>query len=318
MSCKIYYRFACACGNQHGRYFPSLEKSFYQHNLHAATNERRHTYAHCNTYYRYRLPGLPGSSSERPVVFCIGAGEDRRHIAPTFVLQLPTGGLLCSSAFRHFPKETFHIVLVNMFDEQPEQMLLAYHQDQYIACADNGLLTMIVDGKPEHVIGLPIPKDEAPTTLSCSAIVVSAFKKLLNGTSWEMLGNNQVNIVEKLRLKYVTTPTTMEGQILYVDNFENVIVNITRNDFETERRGRNFKIVFKRDEVIDTISDTYAAVPQGEKLAFFNSAGYLEIAINKGNAAGLFGLQGFSSDMQRQSMSLQNKWFYQTVKIFFE
>ena len=30
------------------------------------------------------------------------------------------------------------------------------------------------------------------------------------------------------------------------------------------------------------------------KLALFNSAGYLEIAINKGNVAGLFGLKGFS------------------------
>ena len=29
-------------------------------------------------------------------------------------------------------------------------------------------------------------------------------------------------------------------------------------------------------------------VAEGEKLALFNSAGYLEIAINKGNAAGLF------------------------------
>ena len=82
-----------------------------------------------------------------------------------------------------------------------------------------------------------------------------------------------MQIVEKLRLKYVTSPTTMEGQILYIDNFENVIVNITKEDFERERKGRNFKIVFKRDEVIDTISDTYACVPQGEKVAFFNSSG---------------------------------------------
>lgn len=230
----------------------------------------------------------------------------------------PQAAYFCSSAFRHFPKDTFHIVLVNMFDEQPEQMLLAYHENQYIGCADNGLLTMIVDGKPEHVIGLPMPAGEAPTTLSCSAVVVNALQKLLNGMSWENLGNSNIEIVEKLRLKYVTTPTTMEGQILYVDNFENVIVNITRNDFEEERRGRNFKIVFKRDEVIDSISESYASVQQGEKLAYFNSAGYLEIAINKGNAAGLFGLQGFSNDMQKQSISLQNKWFYQTVKIFFE
>jgi S-adenosyl-L-methionine hydrolase (adenosine-forming) len=230
----------------------------------------------------------------------------------------PQAAYFCCSAFRHFPKNTFHIVLVNMFDEKPKQMLLAYHNQQYIACADNGLLTMIVDGTPEYVVGLPLPEDENPTTLVCSKTIINAYKRMLAGAALQEVGNNDISIVEKLRLKYVTSPTTMEGQILYIDNFENVIVNITQQDFEKERNGRNFKIVFKRDEVIDSISDTYASVPQGEKVAFFNSAGYLEIAINKGNAAGLFGLQGFSEAMQKQSIALQNKWFYQTVKIFFE
>ena len=84
-------------------------------------------------------------------------------------------------------------------------------------------------------------------------------------------------------------------------------------DFETNRKGRNFSIIFKRDEVINKISNTYSDVSEGEKLAFFNSAGYLEIAINKGNAAGLFGLQGFSENQQ-----LSSRLVYQSVKIFFE
>jgi S-adenosylmethionine hydrolase len=65
--------------------------------------------------------------------------------------------------------------------------------------------------------------------------------------------------------------------------------------------------------VINTISETYANVKEGEKLALFNSAGYLEIAINKGNAAGLFGLQGFNEKSQNQ----QTRLFYQTVRIQF-
>ena len=230
----------------------------------------------------------------------------------------PQAAYFCDSAFKYFPTNTFHIVLVNMFDERPKQMLLAYHNNQYIACADNGLLTMIIDGPPENVVGLPLPQNERPTTLVCTQVIANAYKRLLEGKTMDTIGTANVDIVEKLRLKYVTSPTTMEGQILYIDNFENVIVNITKTDFDKERNGRNFKIVFKRDEVIDSISETYACVSQGEKVAFFNSSGYLEIAINKGNAAGLFGLQGFSEAMQKQSISLQNKWFYQTVKIFFE
>jgi S-adenosylmethionine hydrolase len=230
----------------------------------------------------------------------------------------PQAAYFCDSAFKHFPSGTFHIVLVNMFDEKPSQMLLAYHNNQYIACADNGLLTMIIDGTPERVVALPLPENARATTLTCTQVIANALWQVLAGKDIDYIGDPEVQIVEKLRLKYVTSPTTMEGQILYIDNFENVIVNITKEDFDRERNGRNFKIVFKRDEVIDSISETYACVQQGEKVAFFNSSGYLEIAVNKGNAAGLFGLKGYSEVMQKQNMALQNNWFYQTVKIFFE
>ncbi|WP_431217047.1 SAM hydroxide adenosyltransferase [Puia sp. P3] len=68
--------------------------------------------------------------------------------------------------------------------------------------------------------------------------------------------------------------------------------------------------------MIEKISETYADVNEGEKLAIFNSAGYLEIAIQKGNAAGLFGLQDFTE--QSQNQYLQSRLFYQTVRVFFE
>lgn len=230
----------------------------------------------------------------------------------------PQAAYFCDSAFRHFPKNTFHIILVNLFEEKPKRMLMAYHNEQFIACADNGLLTMILDGKPDKVVGLTLPEDIIPTTLNCSKVLVDSIGDILSGKKLEEVGTMVNHINEKLRLKYVKSPTTMEGQILYIDNFENVIVNITRSEFEKERNGRKFKIVFKRDEVIETISDNYACVSQGEKVAFFNSAGYLEIAVNKGNAAGLFGLKSYSDAIQKQKITLQNNWFYQTVKIFFE
>ena len=93
---------------------------------------------------------------------------------------------------------------------------------------------------------------------------------------------------------------------------KNVITNISRKQFEEARKGRNFSIIFKRDEIIDRISETYADVREGEKLALFNSADYLEIAINKGNAAGLFGLRGFSDKATQAQLT------YQKVKIHFD
>ena len=45
----------------------------------------------------------------------------------------------------------------------------------------------------------------------------------------------------------------------------------------------------------------------------------MEIAINKGNAAGLFGLKGFNEGANGQmSTMVANRLFYQTVKVYFQ
>ena len=221
---------------------------------------------------------------------------------------------ICRNAIKHFPPYTFHLLLVNLFEQKPERLLLCYHQEQYLLCADNGLLTMIVEGKPEMVIGLPMEKTAAKSTLYCVEVMASAIDKIQHGKSLEQVGEPDIEYLEKNHLRPLLGENWIEGQIILIDHFENIVVNITREQFEEQRKGRSFKIIFKRDEVISTISESYADVPVGEKLALFNSAGYLEIAINKGNAAGLFGLQGFNE----QSHNIHNRLFYQTVRIFFE
>jgi S-adenosylmethionine hydrolase len=201
---------------------------------------------------------------------------------------------------------------VNLFEQKPEQLLLAYHNEQYIICADNGLLTMILEGKPEMVIGLPLDKNSIKNTLYCTRVIGMAINDLVNGKPLLQIGQPDIVFAEKNHLRPLLGDNWIEGQIIFIDNFENVVVNITRDAFEEQRKGRSFRIVFKRDEMIDKISETYADVQEGEKLAMFNSAGYLEIAINKGNAAGLFGLQDFTE------RSMQNRLFYQTVRVYFE
>ena len=161
-------------------------------------------------------------------------------------------------------------------------------------------------------------KNEKKNNLDCTSVLAAASYDLIQGRKIEEIGSPDISIHVKNPLRPLLGNDWIEGQIIFTDNFENVIVNIHRDEFEEQRKGRSFKIVFKRDEVIDRISDTYADVNEGEKLAMFNSAGYLEIAINKGNAAGLLGLQGFSERQLQQSQYLNSRLFYQTVKVFFE
>lgn len=239
---------------------------------------------------------------------------DISHLLSPF--NYPQAAYVCNNAIRNFPKGSFHLVMVNLFDEKPDHLLLVEHNGQYIACADNGLITLILEEAPQKVVALATHPTEQKNTLHCARVFAEAFRDIVAGKKIEELGDPEVSIKVKNPLRPVHSNDWIEGQIIFIDNFENVVVNIHRDDFEEQRKGRSFSIVFKRNETIEKISETYADVAEGEKLAHFNSSGYLEIAINKGNAAGLFGLQGFSETLQVSAQ--QNKLFYQTVKIFFE
>lgn len=228
----------------------------------------------------------------------------------------PQAAYVCRNAFKNFPAGTFHMILVNLFDTKPTHLLLIEHKGQYIGCADNGLITMILEEVPEKVVAVPLEKSEAKNTLYCVSVLAAAMRAISEGKTMEEIGDPGVSIQVKNPLRPLLGNNYIEGQIIFIDNFENVIVNIDKEEFETQRKGRRFSITFKRDEVIDKISETYADVPEGEKLAMFNSAGYLEIAINKGNAAGLFGLQGYS-ERQNQQGGFSQQLFYQTIKVLF-
>ncbi len=223
---------------------------------------------------------------------------------------------ICSNAFKQFPANTFHIIIINLFETYPHHVLLAKHNNQFIACPDNGILTMIAGKKPEEVVAIPLETNKNISTLECTQAWVSALMQLNKTRQLSKLGF-EIDIDEKYPLRPTMGADWIEGQIIFIDNFENVVVNIMLDEFEIQRKGRNFKIMFTRNETISHLSSNYASVNRGEKLAWFNSAGYLEIAINRGNMAGLFGLQGIA-ETQEQSAAHEKSWFYQTVRIFFE
>lgn len=232
--------------------------------------------------------------------------------------NFPQAAYLCRSAVAHFPAGTFHIILVNLFDRKPDYSLMAFQNGQYFCCADNGLLSMILDGKPEALVQLPLDRTAPRNTTGFIRSFAAAINRITAGEALEATGKPTTEFVRRNNLQPMISGQWMEGQIVYIDNFENVVVNITRDQFEEQRKGRGFRIYVMRDEFISNISETYADVPEGNKLALFNTAGFLEIAINKGNAAGLFGLQSMDREQVKKESYYQSRLFYQTVKILFE
>ncbi len=231
--------------------------------------------------------------------------------------NFPQAAYICRSALRWFPLETCHFILVNLFVKNPEPFMLCSHKGHYFFCANNGLLSMILGEKPEAAYRIPYGQP-GMNTLEIIERFAETAAAMRGGATPEEVGPPVENLEVQNPLQPFVQEDYIEGQIIYIDRFENVIVNITRDLFERSRKGRGFKIYVMRDDYITRIHDNYADVPEGGKVALFNTAGYLEIAINKGNAAGLFGLQNFSPETQTAGMNFHKHLFYQTIRIYFE
>ncbi|MBS1928062.1 MAG: SAM-dependent chlorinase/fluorinase [Chitinophagaceae bacterium] len=249
------------------------------------------------------------------------ANPDFRMVEITHYISrfnYPQAAYIIRNSIRHFPKGTFHLVLVNLFDERPGHLLLANYNGQVIGCADNGLLPMILDGNNPEAVALPLPDSLPKNVLTITNFIANSFNEIIKGEKTDSLGKRVVP-KSKGTFQVFEKNDNLDGQVIFIDNFENVVVNITREEFEAKRKGRKFNIILKGKEVIDKICETYADVPEGEKLALFNSGGYLEIAINKGNAAGLLGLEIFTEKQIQhlEQTTRQKNLLYQTVQIHF-
>jgi S-adenosylmethionine hydrolase len=226
---------------------------------------------------------------------------------------------VCANAFAFYPAGTYHFVIINLFEKSPEHWLLARCKNQFIVCPDNGILTMIAGEKPAGIISIKITNQNCSGVLNCTEAFASALNVIESGVALASIGNTITDIEEKYPFRSTVGPDWIDSQIIFIDQFENVVINLTKKEFEEQRKGRNFRIVLpaRNDGGIVKISDNYASVEHGETLAWFNSAGYLELAINKGNLAGLFGLKRFSGGTTLNTLP-SNKLMYERVKIFFE
>jgi len=229
---------------------------------------------------------------------------DISHEIKPFYLQ--EAAYLLASGFRKFPAGTVHIAVFDVFSDKAPRLVVCEKQGQYFLSPDNGLLSLAL-GAVENSRECMVLGQDAP------------FSNWLDETvriaSLVATGQIDLSILPPIDIKPVPggllsklENNMMQCQIVHIDRFENVIVNVTREQFEKERNGRPFRVEFMRNEVLTTINTGYNNVPPGEKLCRFNSAGYLEISINRGNAAGLFGL----------SMNQEKDKIRHSIKIYFE
>lgn len=221
---------------------------------------------------------------------------------------LPQAAYLLSCSAGSFPAQSFHIALYDLYYNDKPQLILAEVGNNYYLVPDNGLLPLAFPNW-QGSAWLCYEQDENGGIHQWLQAIAATISKINQAGHPGMAGLRDHHIqTAPLSCRPIVHGNEVECQVIHIDRFENVVLNITRNEFEELAAGRRFQINLLRYDTITEISHHYNAVKEGEKLCRFNSAGYLEVAINKGNAAGLF---GFRLMRERQLM-------YNTIKITFE
>lgn len=230
---------------------------------------------------------------------------DISHVIEPYHLQ--QAAYILAAAYQNFPKGTCHVILFDVFSEKEPRLLLCEENGHYFLAPDNGILALTFNIIPKGVWNI------------FEMTASNTFKDWLHKAG-ETVRKLQVKKASELRLppcdlkkaplhwRPKVEGNTVECHVIHIDRFENVVINITLEQFEEVGKGRPFSIHFMRNETINELSNHYTQVREGEKLCRFNAAGYLEIAINRGKAASLFGLQLYR----------EKHVMYNTIKIFFE
>ena len=222
--------------------------------------------------------------------------------------NLTEAAYIIKSAYRHFPKGSIHIIGIES-DLTPENAHIAMKfDDNYFIGADNGIFSMIIgDFKADSMVEINIHKNYN-YTITANDVFVKIATHISREGKLEVIGKKIDSIKEIKDIKPVVSNDNNQiiGSVIYIDNYGNVVTNITEKIFNKIAKSRPFTI-YARNVKFDRIYNTYSDAidysiskdkreEDGKKIALFNNLGYLELSIYKsnpstvGSASTLFGL----------------------------
>jgi S-adenosylmethionine hydrolase len=201
---------------------------------------------------------------------------------------------IIGAAYSSFPKGTVHLIGVDMEFNKENQHIVMQWNDHYFIAADNGILSMLSQKiVPQKIVSINI-HDRFPTDATDLDVFVKVACHIAKGGLLNVIGKEIKTIKQVTELQAITANdgSSIKGYVIYIDHFGNVVTNISKKQFLEVAKGRPYEIQFK-NKVVKTILPNYSAIAssdkyplknyEGEKLAIFNEAGYLEIAIFKSN-----------------------------------
>ncbi len=230
----------------------------------------------------YALPALKGCLLQKAAPLLLT--DVTHHVKHFDIVQ---AAFVLGNVWRHFPEGAIHVVWVNNYYAPQRDFLVIQHQGHYFVGPDNGVFSLVLGAVPEQAYRLEY---EDSDEFSLRQLFAFAVAHIAGGQPLEKIGFPAGNILQRITFQPVTGPSHIRGSVIYVDNFENVVLNISRSLFDSVGRGRPFSLHYKRHEPLKQLCRHYSEAPVGEPLCLFNASGYLEIAVYMGKAASLLGL----------------------------
>ncbi len=198
---------------------------------------------------------------------------------------------ILKNAYPSFPEGSIHLVGINSEAGISTPHIAIKHDGHFFIGADNGVFSLLFDNNPDEAVEIDIHQDSDYFTFSTRDVFSRVAAMIASGSPLQSIGPIHTSLNHKIPFKPVIYPERIVGKVIFIDNYENVVVNIDKELFRRVGKNRPFSINFRSPgNSIHYIHHSYADVIAGEKLALFGSTGLLEIAINQGKASGLLGL----------------------------
>ena len=215
---------------------------------------------------------------------------------------------ILKNAYKNFPKGSIHIVGVDSELSPENNHIVMAYDGHYFIGANNGIFSLLLEeNKYDKLIEINIHN-----TVLSSFPVLDVFVKvaahLTRNGSIDVVGRSFDGLKEMTGVRPVIHESERQliGSVIYIDNFGNVVTNIKKSLFTEVQKARSFTI-YAQSVKFTSIYDSYTEainfdIPKkdreedGKKIALWNAAGHLELAIYKsnpskvGSANSLFGL----------------------------
>jgi S-adenosylmethionine hydrolase len=205
--------------------------------------------------------------------------------------NIKEGAFFLSCIAPYFPDGTIHIGVVDPEVGTRRKPIIIETLRGFFVGPDNGLLALAAETQGiKHVYEISNRQYVSfieSQTFHGRDIFAPAAAHLLKGVSIEEFGPVLDNIVKPTFTKVVWEKTTAECEILHIDNFGNLITNLSAKELIPYEKNI-LQIKLSNFEFKLKLSKAYSYTQVGDPLVLIGGHGFLELAIYKGNAASKF------------------------------